>query len=129
LLVFELDGGAVPLPPRATAPPRKPAPPRIYADEPTLARGQKLFEQQCARCHQEGGGVGAYPDLWNMPRVVADAFEDIVYRGALRAFGMGNFSDSLSNSDVRAIKAFIVDDQIDRRAHRSVRPISRVRYH
>jgi mono/diheme cytochrome c family protein len=94
-----------------------------------LARGQKLFEQQCARCHQEGGGFGAYPDLWNMPRAVAEAFDDIVYRGALRYFGMGSFSDALSKSDVAAIKAFIVDDEIDRRAHRSVRPIPHLNYH
>ena len=129
LLVFRLDGGSVPLPPRAEPPPRQPAPPGIAADAQTLARGQKLFEQQCARCHQEGGGRGAYPDLWNMPRAVADAFDDIVYRGALRYFGMGNFSDSLTKSDTAAIRAFIVDDEIDRRANRAARPVSRVRYH
>ena len=98
-------------------------------DASTLYRGRKLFEQQCARCHQEGGGVGAYPDLWNMSRAIADSFEDIVYRGALRAFGMGNFSDSLLKSDVAAIKAFIVDDEIDRRAHRPVPSISPIRNH
>ena len=129
LLVFELGGGAAPLPHRATASPREPAPRRINVNASTLARGRKLFEQQCARCHQEGGGVGAYPDLWNMSRAIADSFDDIVYRGALRAFGMGNFSDSLSKSDVAAIKAFIVDDEIDRRAHRPVPSISRIRYH
>ncbi len=129
LLVFRLDGGVVPLPPRAMTPPRQPAPLHIAADARTLARGQTLFEQQCARCHQEGGGRGAYPDLWNMSRAAADAFEDIVDRGALRYFGMGDFSDSLSISDVAAIKAFVVDDEIDRRAHRPAAPVSRVRYH
>jgi quinohemoprotein ethanol dehydrogenase len=129
LLVSKLDGAIVPLPPRAKAPQREPAPARFEADALTLARGQERFEQQCARCHQEGGGVGAYPDLWNMPRAVADAFEDIVYRGALRYFGMGNFSDSLSKSDVAAIKAFIIDDENDRRAHLPGRPVSRVSYH
>jgi len=129
LLVFRLDGGAVPLPPPAKSPPLQPTPGRLDADARTLARGQRLFEQQCARCHREAGGFGAYPDLWNMPQAVAAEFEDIVYRGALRDFGMGNFSDSLSKSDVAAIKAFIVDDEIDRRAHRSARPISHVRFH
>jgi quinohemoprotein ethanol dehydrogenase len=105
LLAFKLDGGATPLPPRVSSPPKEPTPTRISADAAMLARGQKLFEQQCARCHQEGGGAGAYPDLWNMPRTMAAAFEDIVYRGAMRDFGMGNFSDSLSKADVAAIKA------------------------
>jgi quinohemoprotein ethanol dehydrogenase len=129
LLVFKLDGGEVPLPPRATPPPRAPTPAPIAADAQTLVRGKELFEQQCARCHQEGGGTGAYPDLWNMPRAVIQAFEDIVYGGALRESGMGNFSDSLSRPEVAAIKAFIVDDEITRRAHRPARPVSRVRFH
>ncbi|HTT83278.1 MAG TPA: PQQ-dependent dehydrogenase, methanol/ethanol family [Rhizomicrobium sp.] len=129
LLIFRLDGGAVPLPPRAIPPLREPLPRRMAVNAETLARGQRLFEQQCARCHQEGGGRGAYPDLWNMPRPVADAFDDIVYRGALRYFGMGNFSDSLSKTDVAAIKAFIIDDELDRRAHRPARPVSQVRFH
>lgn len=129
LLVFRLGGGSVPMPPRVEAAPREPTPPPIVADAAFLARGQKLFEQQCARCHQEGGGHGAYPDLWNMPRATASAFGDIVYRGALRYFGMGDFSDSLSKSDVGAIRAFITDDEIDRRAHRVARPVSRVRFH
>ncbi|HEX4160162.1 MAG TPA: PQQ-dependent dehydrogenase, methanol/ethanol family [Rhizomicrobium sp.] len=129
LLVFRLNGGRVPLPPRALPQPRAPTPAAIVADARTLARGRKLFEEQCARCHQEGGGTGAYPDLWNMPRVVTEAFEDIVYRGALREFGMGNFSDSLSKFDVAAIKDFIVDDEVDRRAHRPARPASRTRFH
>ena len=129
LLVFKLDGGKVPLPPRAAPPLRQPVPPHIPADAQMIARGQKLFEQQCARCHQEGGGHGAYPDLWNMPRAVADAFNDILLGGVLRHFGMGSFSDSLSKSDVAAIRTFIVDDEIDRRARRAARPVSRVRFH
>jgi quinohemoprotein ethanol dehydrogenase len=129
LLVFKLGGSTVPLPSLAKDPPREPTPHRIDADSPTLVRGQKLFEQQCARCHQEGGGFGAYPNLWNMPRAVAAAFEDIVFSGALREFGMGNFSDSLSKSDAASIKAFIIDDEIDRRAHQPVRPISHVHFH
>jgi quinohemoprotein ethanol dehydrogenase len=129
LLVFRLEGRAVPLPPRVTTPRREALPSRILTDPETLARGQSLFEQQCARCHLEGGGFGAYPDLWNMPAPALEGFEDIVYRGALRYFGMGNFSGSLSKTDVAAIKAFIVDDEIDRRTHRSRRAVSRNRFH
>jgi quinohemoprotein ethanol dehydrogenase len=128
LLVFRLDGAAVPLPPGVVPVPREPAPSRIPADAHTLARGQVLFEQQCARCHQEGGGFGAYPDLWNLPKSAIEGFAAIVYGGALRYAGMGSFLDSLSKSDVAAIRAYIIDDEIDRRAS-PTRPVSRVRYH
>ncbi|HEY3638983.1 MAG TPA: c-type cytochrome, partial [Rhizomicrobium sp.] len=129
LLVFELGGGPVPLPAKFMPPQREIAPARIAADVVTLTRGQRLFEQQCARCHAEGGGLGAYPDLWNMAKAGVDGFDDIVSRGALRDFGMANFSDSLSKADVAAIKAFIIDDELDRRAHRPPRTISRVHFH
>ncbi|HEX3665015.1 MAG TPA: PQQ-dependent dehydrogenase, methanol/ethanol family [Rhizomicrobium sp.] len=129
LLVFKLDGGRVPLPPPIRPLTPEPIPRRIDTDAQTIAQGRSLFEQQCARCHQEGGGRGAYPDLWNMPKAIADGFDDIVYRGALRYFGMGDFSDSLSKSDVVAIKAFIVDDEIDRRLRRRRHAATRNQFH
>ncbi|MGH6876558.1 MAG: c-type cytochrome [Rhizomicrobium sp.] len=119
----------MPLPPKARLPRPQPLPKRIAATARTLARGQLLFEHQCARCHLEGGGFGAYPDLWNMSKTAIDGFSDIVYGGALHYAGMGNFSDSLSNVDVAAIEAFIVDDEIAKRANGATRPTPRVRYH
>jgi hypothetical protein len=44
------------------------------------------------------------------------AFQSIVHDGAFKYAGMGDFSDVLSRSDVEAIKAFIVDDEIKKRA-------------
>jgi quinohemoprotein ethanol dehydrogenase len=129
LLVFRLDGGAVPLPPEVSPPARQPAPAAIDAGAYTLDRGRRLFEQQCARCHAEGGGSGAYPDLWNLPPAVLAEFGNIVRGGLFRYAGMGNFSDTLSNEDAASIKAYIVDDEIARRAHRAVRAIPRIRYH
>jgi quinohemoprotein ethanol dehydrogenase len=129
LLVFRLNGGTIPLPSKFVPPPREQVPPKIAADAMTLQHGQALFEQQCARCHQEGGGLGAYPDLWNTPRSMFDGFDAIVYGGALRYAGMGAFSDIFSRADVAAIKAFIVDDEIARRSGRQSQAAPRIRYH
>jgi quinohemoprotein ethanol dehydrogenase len=130
LLVFRLGGGAVPLPPRIMPPLREPTPKHIAADAPTLQRGALLFGQQCARCHVDGGAIGAYPDLWNMPQSAVDSFGAIVRDGALRFAGMGNFSDTLSRSDIAAVEAFIVDDEIARREHqKTTHTPSRIRYH
>ena len=110
LLVFKLDGGAVPLPPIVVPPERQPVPEPISARPQALARGDGLFRQHCQRCHLVGGASGIYPNLWNMPAGTLAIFDDIVYGGAYRAAGMASFADVLSKEDVQAIKAFIVND-------------------
>jgi quinohemoprotein ethanol dehydrogenase len=115
LLVFKLDGGPIPLPPKVVVPEPQPTPEAIRSDPATLARGEQAFTLYCARCHAVGGAFGAYPNLWNLPAGTLAGFEDIVYGGALRYAGMGNFSDLLSLEDVRAIKAFIITDEIAKR--------------
>ena len=117
LLVFKLDGGAVPMPPKVTPEPLQPLPPPIHATTATIERGRQAFMAQCARCHLVGGAVGAYPNLWNLPPNIWPSFDDIVYGGAMREGGMGSFSDSLTHADVDAIKAFIVNDEIEKRRH------------
>ncbi len=130
LLIFGLGGGAVPLPPKVAPPAHAPLPKRIQADMQSLRHGEGLFAQQCARCHLEGGGFGAYPDLWNLPQSVWDSFDAIVRGGALRYAGMASFSDTLTKSDAAAIEAFIVDDEIATREHqRTARTPSSIRYH
>jgi quinohemoprotein ethanol dehydrogenase len=116
LLLFRLDGGEVLLPPRIATAAHEPAPQHIAADAAVLDRGGRLFGQFCARCHAEGGAVGAYPDLWNLPKPVLAKFDAIVLGGALRYAGMGDFSDVLSRAGAAAIKAFIIDDEIAQRA-------------
>lgn len=115
LMVFRLDGGPTPLPPAAVHPERQPTPGPIPASPATLARGASLYKELCARCHVAGGAFGEYPDLWNMPPGTLAAFQQIVHGGAFRYAGMGDFSDVLSISDVDAIKAFIVHDEISKR--------------
>jgi len=112
LIVLKLDGGKVPLPPLRQPVAASAVPVKIPATAARMARGQALFEQQCNRCHVMGGATGIYPNLWNMSPEVIDAFELIVGQGALAEAGMGNFSSSLSASDIAALKAFIVNDTV-----------------
>jgi hypothetical protein len=50
-----------------------------------------------------------------MPPETIDAFEQIVGDGALSYAGMAGFSDILKPADIRALKAFIVNDTIVKR--------------
>jgi len=116
LIVLKLDGGAVPLPSPAILPERQPIPQTIAATPETIASGARHYERLCARCHVTGGAFGAFPDLWNMAQHTIDDFEKIVLGGAYKAGGMGSFADVLSKEDVAAIRAYIVNDTITRRA-------------
>jgi len=115
LIVLKLNGGAVPLPPKRAAPEPAPLPQPIAASAAVLKRGEALFLDRCSRCHVAGGGPAVYPNLWNMRPETIEAFHAIVGEGALAYAGMANFSDQLSDSDIAAIKAYIVDDMIARR--------------
>jgi quinohemoprotein ethanol dehydrogenase len=119
LLVFKLDGSAIPLPPKRAAAPVYPLPEALPASAATLARGEQLFRKNCRRCHVVGGAVGAYPNLWNMPPGTIAVFDQVVLKGLYRNGGMADFSDILSVSDVAAIKAFVVNDSIRTRSQRT----------
>ncbi len=115
LMVFKLDGAPTPLPPATVRPERQPTPMPIAAGADVVAKGQSLFKFHCQRCHVLGGAFGAYPDLWNMSPATLQAFEGIVHGGAYKYAGMGDFSDVLTLGDVAALKAFIVNDEIEKR--------------
>jgi len=115
LLVFKLDGASVPIPPKRMPAVDQPVPKAIAASSATTERGRSLFEYNCARCHVMGGATGIYPDLWNMPPEAIDGFKAIVYDGAYASVGMGKFSDVLTQDEVAAIKAFVVNDTIKKK--------------
>ncbi len=116
LIVLKLDGGPIPLPPRRKPEEQQPTPKAIAVDRATLARGQRLFEEHCHRCHWTGGAIGNYPNLWNMAPGTIDSFDLIVREGALEYAGMASFADLLSPTDTAAIKAFLITDTIEKRA-------------
>jgi quinohemoprotein ethanol dehydrogenase len=117
LLVFKLDGGKVPLPPEL--PPLTPAPeapPQLPGVTPaTIATGSALFTENCSICHSNQPRSGL-PDLRRMSKGVHASFDRIVLEGLLLPNGMPRWDDRLSPEQVRAIHAFLIDEQGKTRA-------------
>lgn len=102
IIVFKLDGGPVPLPPRI--PYHKP---RLTTAAPDKSReieeGKALYVQHCGFCHGMSGSVPLLPDLQRVPEMGYEAFRAIVLDGALAPRGMAGFDDSLSETDVKLL--------------------------
>src|SRR5690606_6796506 len=117
LLVFKLGGGDVPLPPEL--PPLTPAPeapPQLSGVTPeTIAMGSALFTANCSLCHSNQPRAGL-PDLRRMNKGVHANFDKIVLEGLLLPNGMPRWDDRLSPEQVRAIHAFLIDEQGKTRA-------------
>jgi quinohemoprotein ethanol dehydrogenase len=108
LLVFKLDGGAVPKP--ALRPEQKfPAPPPSTASAASIDHGEIIFNGQCSRCHVFGPSVT--PDLRKLSPEWHEAFNDIVLRGSMGSQGMERFDDLLSAQDVADVHAYLIQQQ------------------
>jgi len=108
IIAFRLDGGTVPKPaPRPDEP--FPAPPSVTASEAELRLGEIKFAEQCSRCHTFGPSVT--PDLRKLTPALHAAFGDIVLEGALGSAGMERFDDLLTEADVKAIHAYLIEQQ------------------
>jgi alcohol dehydrogenase (cytochrome c)/quinohemoprotein ethanol dehydrogenase len=81
------------------------------ADAATVAAGAAQYGIFCGRCH--GGGAnyfGILPDLRYSAAISDPAlFAGVVHEGLLAANGMANFSEALDETQVEAIRAFLVD--------------------
>jgi mono/diheme cytochrome c family protein len=114
LLVFTLGGDA-------TLPPAEPRelvidPPAQTASAETVDEGKKLYLQYCVFCHGDGAvSGGVTPDLRTLTPEKHAQFQAIVRGGLHWEKGMVGFSDRLGESDVEAIRAYLVD-----RAHYSL---------
>jgi quinohemoprotein ethanol dehydrogenase len=109
ILVFRLDGGAVPQPDARVAAFDYPEPPASRASAATIAHGEAKFTEFCSRCHVFGPGVT--PDLSRLPPEVHSMFNDIVLKGALAPLGMAPLGDLVSQDDVEAIHAYLIDQE------------------
>jgi len=106
LIAFRLDGGQVPKPPaRVEAP--VPLPPQNPASAEVIREGEQLFTTYCSRCHVFGPSIT--PDLRRIDPAVRARIKNIVIEGERAPFGMGQFDDVLSESDVNAIGAYLLD--------------------
>ncbi len=106
IIALKLDGGDVPKPP-ARNDELFPKPPNAKGTEAQIRYGEIKFIEQCSRCHVFGPSVT--PDLRKPPLQVHDLFRDIVLNGVLASKGMERFDDVLSEADVDAIHAYLVD--------------------
>ncbi len=106
IIAFKLDGGDVPKPPVLADTPF-PRPPSTHGTPDQLTLGEVRFNEQCSRCHVFGTSVT--PDLRKLPPGFHEAFKDIVLGGILAPAGMESFSDILSEVDVEAIHAYLID--------------------
>jgi quinohemoprotein ethanol dehydrogenase len=112
LLVFKLGGGAVPLPPElpplevaSAAPAQKPG-----VTPAMIARGQGLFFGNCVLCHANQHR-SITPDLRRMQPETHEAFNEIVLKGLLVPNGMPRWNDRLTQADVDALHAYLIDMQ------------------
>jgi quinohemoprotein ethanol dehydrogenase len=111
LLVFKL-GGTASLPP-APPPPPPPVlnPPPSTATKATIALGREQFVSHCAMCHDaQYANRQMFPDLRYSPALAsAEAFNAIVLGGALQAGGMAPFKARMTEPQVQAVRAYVIE--------------------
>ncbi|MCB2051644.1 MAG: c-type cytochrome, partial [Novosphingobium sp.] len=108
LYVFKLGGKAAM--PKIVRPEAGPAnPPADQFTPAQIAKGDKLFAQDCWACHGPGAiSSGVAPDLRRSGALSsAEAWKLIVAGGALKQHGMISFSDYYSDADVEDIRAYV----------------------
>ncbi|HSG33903.1 MAG TPA: c-type cytochrome, partial [Sphingomonadaceae bacterium] len=112
LLVFKLDGDEVAIPPDLPPLTVAPEPPAQLdgATQEAIALGSALFTANCTMCHSNQPRA-PLPDLRRMAPNTHDNFAAIVLEGALLSNGMPQFDDLLTPEQVRAIHAFLIDEQ------------------
>jgi len=101
------------------SPSAKPSPrPRVLVIDPppqtasaeTVSEGKTLYLQYCVFCHGDGAvSGGVTPDLRTLTPKKHAQFQAIVRGGLHWEKGMVGFSDQLGESDVEAIRAYLVD--------------------
>jgi quinohemoprotein ethanol dehydrogenase len=106
IIAFKLGGGEVPKP-AARSDELFPKPPENNATAAQIQLGEIKFVEQCSRCHVFGPSVT--PDLRKLPSEVHAEFKNILLRGDFATLGMERFDDILSEADVEAIHAYLID--------------------
>lgn len=109
LLVFKLGGSAT-LPPPEEYSGRPLAPPPNTASPELVARGDAVYSRNCNLCHGlDGLSRGTFPDLTRTPLLhTQEGFASVVLGGILSDRGMASFAGDLDESDVDAIRAYLI---------------------
>ena len=110
LLVYKL-GGKSELPESPAVVVQHPEPPQAADDAATLLRGRLLYQGNCGVCHGDSAmGNNMLPDLRFSPMLEPDTWKSVVFDGALKAKGMIGFEKFLAESDVEAIRAYVISE-------------------
>jgi mono/diheme cytochrome c family protein len=109
LLVFTVGGKAKLAPLTTTALPR-PAPIAVPASsKEALMLGAITYARRCSMCHgAEAASGGLAPDLRYSQPATFDRYDQIVFGGALAARGMPSFKASVTDSELAAIRAYVL---------------------
>lgn len=124
LLAFKL--GATAAYPALAKAERPPAPPVPRQDAALARRGETLFAAySCEYCHGTDGGASVGGGVPNLNRTQLDLalFRGVVQGGDRKAGGMPEFKD-LSDADVAALYAYVVNSGWDAHEGRAVRSAS-----
>ena len=110
LLVFKLGGTATlpPLPPQSRQlEDLRAAPPPVTGTPQQIARGEEIYNVNCALCHGQGAR-GGIKDLRRMTPDTHAAFLDIVLHGARAAKGMASFGDLIDEGGAKAVHQYLI---------------------
>jgi mono/diheme cytochrome c family protein len=111
IVVYKLGGtGTVPKP--ALTQVAFPKPPPNTAPAEVLAAGHARFNRYCLVCHGYNAiSGGVLPDLRKTPEIAdAGAFKDVVLGGSHQTRGMVSFASVLEDSDVEAIRNYVIGE-------------------
>lgn len=117
IMAFKLDGSNIRLPTPIAPRGPFPEPPDIQASAETIEQGRQAYVINCGACHGMYGSTPMLPDLRRLTHEKHQLFKQIVLEGLLEPLGMGNFSGDLSEEEVDAIQAYIVElsrDAVDK---------------
>ncbi len=81
-----------------------------FGTEEQLAEGLVHYARNCTVCHGPfAASSGILPDLrWSAYTMNAESWKGVVIDGNLQSIGMVSFADVLSEEDVEAIRAYVV---------------------
>jgi PQQ-dependent dehydrogenase (methanol/ethanol family) len=107
IFAFKIGGNKIVQPLPNEIPANLPAPPSETVDPKLATKGFTVFHQNCAVCH----GVlmmssGEVPDLRMVSPEIWNQYDRIVLDGALADAGMASFKDILNADDVKALRAY-----------------------
>ena len=110
LLVYKLGAKEV-LPPQVVVAVQRPEPPAAPDDEATLMQGKLLYQANCLSCHADSAqGNNVLPDLRWSPMLEPAAWQSVVLKGVLKEKGMIGFEKFLGETEIEAIRAYVISE-------------------